>query len=176
MFASLDHISGGRAGWNVVTSVNEAEGLNFGKAGHYGHDERYARADEFVDVVKGLWDSWDDDAFIHDRENGHFFDPEALHLLDHHGPYYDVRGPLNIARPPPGHPVIFQAGSSGPGRAIAARTAEGVFTGALTLGGAQSFYGDVKRRAERFRRTRSAARRVRKAFVRTDRSRWSADH
>src|SRR3546814_4499734 len=70
MFASLDHISGGRAGWNVVTSVNEAEGLNFGKAGHYGHDERYARADEFVDVVKGLWDSWDDDAFIHDRENG----------------------------------------------------------------------------------------------------------
>src|SRR3546814_5401212 len=77
MFASLDHISGGRAGWNVVTSVNEAEGLNFGKAGHYGHDERYARADEFVDVVKGLWDSWDDDAFIHDRENGHFFDPEA---------------------------------------------------------------------------------------------------
>src|SRR3546814_11794035 len=136
MFASLDHISGGRAGWNVVTSVNEAEGLNFGKAGHYGHDERYARADEFVDVVKGLWDSWDDDAFIHDRENGNFFDPEALHLFDHHGQYYYVRAPLNIAMPPQVHPGMFTAGSSGLGRVLAAPTAQGVCHGQLTLDGA----------------------------------------
>lgn len=153
LFASLDHISNGRAGWNVVTSVNEAEGLNFGAVGHYGHDERYARAEEFVDIVKGLWNSWDDKAFINDRSSGRFFDPAALHTLDHHGKYYDVRGPLNIPRPPQGHPVIFQAGTSGPGRDLAARTAEGIFTGALTLEGAQTYYADVKTRAQSFNRS-----------------------
>ena len=147
LFASLDHISGGRAGWNVVTSVNDAEGLNFGRTGHFGHDERYARAEEFVDIVKGLLDSWDDDAFIHDRASGRFFNPAALHTLDHHGRYYDVRGPLNMARPPQGYPVIFQAGTSGPGRDLAARTAEGIFTGALTLENARAYYADVKGRA-----------------------------
>jgi N-acetyl-S-(2-succino)cysteine monooxygenase len=151
-FASLDHISGGRAGWNVVTSsaVNEAQ--NFGREQHYEHGERYDRANEFVEVVKGLWDSWEDDAFIRDRSTGRYFDPTKLHALNHKGKNFSVRGPLNVARPPQGHPVLFQAGSSEAGRESAARFAEGVFTPQHTLASAREFYRDLKGRMARYAR------------------------
>ena len=151
-FASLDHISGGRAGWNVVTSsaVNEAQ--NFGREQHYEHGERYDRANEFVEVVKGLWDSWEDDAFIRDRSTGRYFDPTKLHALNHKGKNFSVRGPLNVARPPQGHPVLFQAGSSEAGRESAARFAEGVFTPQHALAGAQEFYRDLRGRMARYGR------------------------
>ncbi len=145
-FASLDHISAGRAGWNVVTTSNPDAALNFGLEDHMEHDERYARAREFVDVVTGLWDSWADDAFIRDAERGIFFDPARLHVLDHKGQYLSVRGPLHIARPVQGWPVIVQAGASGPGRQLAAETAEAVFTAQTTLADGQRFYADVKGR------------------------------
>ena len=124
-FASLDHISGGRAGWNVVTSANLSEAFNFGREAHYEHDDRYDRAVEFIEVVRGLWDSWDDDAFVRDRASGRYFDPAKLHYLNHKGEHFSVRGPLNVARPPQGHPVIFQAGSSEVGRELAARYGRG---------------------------------------------------
>jgi FMN-dependent oxidoreductase (nitrilotriacetate monooxygenase family) len=108
-YASLDHISGGRAGWNVVTSGNLSEAWNFGREAHYEHGDRYDRASEFIKVVKGLWDSWDDDAFVRDRSSAIYFDPEKLHVLNHKGEHFSVRGPLNVARPPQGHPVIVQA-------------------------------------------------------------------
>jgi FMN-dependent oxidoreductase (nitrilotriacetate monooxygenase family) len=146
-FASLDHISGGRAGWNVVTTSNPDAALNFGLDEHMAHDERYSRAREFVDVVTGLWDSWADDALIRDVETGIFFDPEKLHVLDHKGKYLSVRGPLNIARPVQGWPVIVQAGASEPGRQLAAETAEAVFTAPSSLQEGQRFYADVKARA-----------------------------
>jgi alkanesulfonate monooxygenase len=146
MFASLDHISGGRAGWNVVTSSNLWEAHNFGREAHFEHDARYDRAFEFVEVVQGLWDSWDDDAFVRDRASALYFDPAKLHTLNHQGKHFSVRGPLNLARPPQGHPVIFQAGSSEVGRELAARTAEAVFTPQHTLKGAQAFYRDLKGR------------------------------
>ena len=126
-FASLDHISGGRAGWNIVTTSNPDAALNFGLDEHMEHDERYRRAREFYDVVTGLWDSFADDAFIRDVESGMFFDPEKMHVLDHKGEYLSVRGPLNIARPVQGWPVIVQAGASEAGRQLAAETAEVVF-------------------------------------------------
>lgn len=151
-FASLDHISAGRAGWNVVTSGNDAEAYNFGREEHYEHDERYRRAAEFVEVVKGLWDSWDDDAFIYDRAEGRFFDPQKLHFLNHEGRYFKVRGPLNTPRPPQGYPVIFQAGISEAGRELAAATAEGVFSGELTLENSLAHYSDIKRRMAKFGR------------------------
>ena len=145
-FASLDHISGGRAGWNVVTTSNPDAALNFGMEEHMAHDERYERAREFVDVVTGLWDSWADDALIRNVETGIFFDPEKLHVLGHKGKYLSVRGPLNIARPIQGWPVIVQAGASEPGRQLAAETAEAVFTAAFSLAEGQRFYADVKSR------------------------------
>jgi alkanesulfonate monooxygenase len=151
-FASLDHISGGRAGWNVVTSSNVSEAWNFGREQHFEHGERYDRALEFVDVVKGLWDSWDDDAFLRDRQTGRYFDPAKLHALNHKGEHFSVRGPLNVARPPQGHPVLFQAGSSDTGREVAARFAEGVFTPQHTFAGAKDFYRDLKGRMARYRR------------------------
>ena len=147
-FASLDHISGGRAGWNVVTSANPDEALNFGRAEHMEHDARYRLAREFYDVVTGLWDSWADDAFIRDVEAGVYFDPEKLHVLNHTGPHLSVRGPLNIARPIQGWPVIVQAGASEAGRQLAAETAEVVFSGVNNLKDAQSYYADVKGRME----------------------------
>ena len=104
-FASLDHLSGGRAGWNVVTTGNAASSRNFGRDEHFEHDERYERANEFVEVVRGLWDSWDDGAFVMDRASGRYFIPEKMHRLDHKGPFLSVRGPLNMRRPPQGHPV-----------------------------------------------------------------------
>lgn len=145
-FAALDHISGGRAGWNVVTSANPHEALNFGREQHMEHAERYRRAREFYAVVTGLWDSWADDAFIRDVEQGIYFDAERLHVLNHHGQEFNVRGPLNVARPPQGWPVIVQAGSSEAGRQLAAETAEMVFSADVTIATAQSFYADVKGR------------------------------
>lgn len=145
-FASLDHISHGRAGWNVVTSTNPKEALNFSLEQHMEHDERYVRAREFYDVVTGLWDSWADDAFIRDQASGVYFDPEKLHVLDHKGKYFSVRGPLNVARPIQGHAVIVQAGQSEAGRQLAAETAEVVFSGLNKLDVAQQYYQDVKAR------------------------------
>ncbi len=148
-FASLDHISGGRAGWNIVTTSNPDASLNFGLEEALEHSERYARAREFYDVVTGLWDSWDEDAFLQDPESGIYSDPQKMHVLDHKGKYYSVRGPLNIARPVQGWPLIVQAGSSDAGRQLAAETAEAVFTSHTDLAAGQAFYADVKGRAEK---------------------------
>jgi FMN-dependent oxidoreductase (nitrilotriacetate monooxygenase family) len=157
-YASLDHISGGRAGWNVVTSGNLSEAWNFGREEHYEHDARYDRAREFIEVVQGLWDSWDDDAFIRDRSTAIYFDPEKLHVLNHKGKHFSVRGPLNAARPPQGHPVIVQAGSSEVGRDFAAEFAEVIFTTAETLQKAKEFRSDIHRRMARFGRAPDAIR------------------
>jgi len=145
-FASLDHISGGRAGWNLVTSGNPREAPNFGRAEHVEHAERYRRGREFYDVVTGLWDSWADDAFLRDQDSGVFFDPARMHVLNHSGAFLKVRGPLNIARPIQGWPVIVQAGASDAGRQLAAETAEVVFGSQNNLADAQRFYADVKGR------------------------------
>jgi alkanesulfonate monooxygenase len=148
-FASLDHISHGRAGWNVVTSGNPTEAQNFGREEHWEHAARYRRAHEFIDVVKGLWDSWADDAFIRDVENGVYFDPEKMHVLGHKGEHFSVRGPLNIARPIQGYPVIVQAGASDDGRQLAAETAEVIFAAGGPIDVARAFYADVKSRTEK---------------------------
>lgn len=152
-FASLDHVSGGRAGWNLVTTSNPEAALNFGLEEHVEHGERYRRAREFFDVVTGLWDSWADDAFIADVESGVFFDPERLHVLNHKGEFFSVRGPLNVGRPIQGWPVIVQAGASEAGRQIAAETAEMIFGSSRTLADAQEFYTDVKGRMEKVGRS-----------------------
>ncbi|MBY3488909.1 LLM class flavin-dependent oxidoreductase [Rhizobium laguerreae] len=143
-FGSLDRLSGGRAGWNLVTSSDPEAAYNFGHEAQILHADRYDRAEEFADVVLGLWDSWDDDAFIRDRESGRYFDPERLHRLGHEGRHFKVRGPLNIPRSPQGRPVLVQAGASGPGKELAARTAEAIFAAHITLDEAKSFYADVK--------------------------------
>jgi len=148
-FASLDHISGGRAGWNVVTTSNPDASLNFGHDDQMEHDERYARAREFFDVVTGLWDSWADDAFIRDTERGIYFDPAKMHVLDHKGKSLSARGPLNIARPVQGWPVIVQAGASEAGKQLAAETAEAVFTALRGIDEGRVFYKDVKGRMEK---------------------------
>lgn len=153
-FASLDHISEGRAGWNVVTSFTDAEAHNFGRDKHPEHSVHYARAAEFVSVVKGLWDSWEDDAFLRDKVDGRFIDPAKLHVLDHKGANFSVRGPLNVARPPQGHPVIFQAGASEEGRSLAGAIAEVIFAAAQSLPQAQAFYSDMKARAVALGRSR----------------------
>ncbi|MBX9607127.1 MAG: LLM class flavin-dependent oxidoreductase [Gammaproteobacteria bacterium] len=145
-FAALDHLSGGRAGWNIVTTSNPDAALNFGLTEHMEHDERYVRAREFYDVVTGLWDSWADDAFIRDAQSGIYVDPERLHVLDHRGKYYSVRGPLNVARPVQGWPVIVQAGASEAGKQLAAETAEAVFAGVSGLHDARALYADIKGR------------------------------
>ncbi len=164
-FASLDHISGGRAGWNIVTTGNPESAWNFGREDHMDHDERYRRAREFYSVVTGLWDSWADDAFIRDVASGTFFDPEKLHVLNHKGEYLSVRGPLNIARPVQGWPVIVQAGASEPGRQLAAETAEVIFASGNTLAAAQEFYTDVKGRMEKLGRNRDHLKILPAAFV-----------
>ncbi|HUA56041.1 MAG TPA: LLM class flavin-dependent oxidoreductase [Candidatus Sulfotelmatobacter sp.] len=148
-FAALDHLSGGRAGWNVVTTSNPDAALNFGLEEHVEHGERYRRGREFYDVVTGLWDSWADDAFVRDVAAGTYFDPARLHVLDHKGEHFSVRGPLNVARPIQGWPVIVQAGASDAGRQLAAETAEAVFAGAGTLADGQRLYADIKGRAEK---------------------------
>jgi alkanesulfonate monooxygenase len=146
-------LSNGRAGWNVVTTGNENVAANFGLEHHPEHSQRYERAEEFVEVVQGLWDSWEDDAFIKDRESGVYFDANKLHTLNHKGKHFSVRGPLNVARPPQGYPVIVQAGASEPGRDLAARTAEVIFTANQTLADAQEFYADVKGRLAKYGRS-----------------------
>lgn len=143
-FASLDHLSGGRAGWNVVTSPLEGSAKNFSRAQHPEHALRYRIADEYLQVVKGLWDSWEEDAFIRNKESGQFFDASKLHTLDHHGDFFQVQGPLNIGRTPQGRPIVFQAGASVDGRKLAARHADAIFTHQPTLEEAQAFYRDVK--------------------------------
>ncbi|MGL5168688.1 MAG: LLM class flavin-dependent oxidoreductase [Afipia sp.] len=164
-FASLDHISGGRAGWNVVTTGNPESALNFGQDDHMEHSERYKRAREFFDVVTGLWDSFADDAFVRDVESGLYFDPAKMHTLNHKGQFLSVKGPLNIARPPQGWPVIVQAGASEPGKQLAAETAEAVFTGGGTLAQAQALYEDIKSRMDKLGRDRDHLKILPGAFV-----------
>lgn len=149
-FASLDHISNGRAGWNVVTSPLEKTALNFSKTveDHPDHAKRYRIAAEYLQVAKGLWDSWEDDAFARNKETGVFFDSDKLHQLNHRGEFFSVQGPLNIGRSKQGRPLIFQAGSSDAGKDLAAREADAIFTGHPTLSAAREFYQDVKNRAK----------------------------
>lgn len=148
-FASLDHLSGGRAGWNIVTSGNEQEAQNFGREEHLAHSARYGRADEFLEVATRLWDSWEDDVLLRDKEAGIYADTDRIRSIDHKGEWFSVRGPLNVPRPPQGHPLLVQAGSSEDGKEFAARWAEAIFTAQQTLGDAQAFYQDVKARAAR---------------------------
>jgi FMN-dependent oxidoreductase (nitrilotriacetate monooxygenase family) len=150
--ASLDLISGGRAGWNVVTSGDEGTAGNYSKEEHFDYDTRYGRALEHVRVVHGLWDSYEDDAFPRDRESGVFFDPSKQHKLNHRGEYFHVVGPLNLQRSPQGQPVIFQAGDSDQGRDLGGAIGEGIFTHAASLESGQAFYKDIKERAARFGR------------------------
>ncbi|SMR45246.1 unnamed protein product [Zymoseptoria tritici ST99CH_3D1] len=147
-FASLDHISEGRAAWNIVTTGNPESSKNFGEEEHMQHGDRYKRAREFYDVVTGLWDSFADDAFVRDAESGMYLDPEKMHVLDHKGDELNVRGPLNIARPVQGWPVIVQAGQSEPGKQLAAETAEAVFCVPKDLEGAKVLYADIKARVK----------------------------
>ncbi|OJU28418.1 MAG: nitrilotriacetate monooxygenase [Alphaproteobacteria bacterium 64-6] len=151
-FASLDLISGGRSGWNLVTSANTDEALNFSSPAHALHADRYERAREFAHVVQGLWDSWDEDAFTRDKASGLFFDPTKMRTLNHSGKHFSVRGPLNVPRSLQGAPVLVQAGSSDDGKDLAAETAEVVFTAQQKLETAQAFYADVKERAARYGR------------------------
>src|SRR6185312_9262630 len=143
-FASLDHISNGRVGWNIVTSWLAAAARNYGGAGLVSHDERYARGEEFVQVVKALWDSWGDDAVLDDRASGQYAKPDRIRPIDHEGKFYRVAGPLNMPRTRQGRPVFVQAGSSDTGRRFAARHAEAVFTAQMEKKTAQEFYADLK--------------------------------
>ena len=145
-FATLDHLSGGRAAWNVVTSVNDSEAQNYGVKEHLAHDKRYDRADEFLEATTGLWDTWDDDALVLDRATPRFADPAKVHELDYDGEWFSVRGPLTVPRCPQGRPVLLQAGSSGRGRDFAARWAELIFTGDPDIDIARSHYKDQKER------------------------------
>lgn len=152
-FGSLDHLSGGRAGWNVVTTGNAASSRNFGRDEHYAHDERYDRAGEFVDVVRGLWDSWDDDAFVMDRATARYLIPEKMHRLDHRGPVFSVEGPLNMRRPPQGHPVLFQAGTSETGKETAARLADVVFVQQQSMERCREIRADIRARMPKYGRS-----------------------
>ncbi|MCA0998004.1 LLM class flavin-dependent oxidoreductase [Alloyangia pacifica] len=151
-YASLDHISGGRAGWNVVTSWSQQEAHNFNRDEHLSYDERYERAEEFVNVVSGLWDSWDEDAFIRDKDSGIFYDEAGRHVLDHQGRFFKVRGPLTSERTPQGRPLIFQAGASESGRRLGARVADVVYANSLTFEDAKAYYDDMKKRVAAFGR------------------------
>lgn len=150
-FASLDHISKGRAGWNIVTGAGDAS-HNFGREGHPEHALRYEEADEFTEVAKQLWDSWEDDAVVNDKAAGLHIDQDKVHTIDYKGKYYSVKGPLNIARPPQGYPVLVQAGSSESGKEFAAKTAELIFTAHQSIESAQAFYKDVKSRLPKYGR------------------------
>jgi len=148
-FASLDHISNGRVGWNVVTSTGDDTARNFNRDEQLPHALRYQRAREHVEVVKALWDSWEDDAFLRDKETGRFYDTAKVHEINHRGQHFRVKGPLNVPRPIQGHPVIVQAGQSEDGRRLAADTAEVIFTAHQSLGSAQEFYRDIKERVRK---------------------------
>jgi N-acetyl-S-(2-succino)cysteine monooxygenase len=149
MFATLDQMSGGRVGWNVVTSSAASEAFNFSHDKHAAHADRYRRAAEFIEVAQGLWDTWEDDAFVMDKAEGLFFHPDKLHMLHHKGEQFSVRGPLMVPRSPQGQPVIVQAGQSDDGRELAARTAEVLFTVQQQLAPAKAFYADLKARVAR---------------------------
>jgi len=151
-FASLDHISGGRAGWNLVTTSNPGDALNFSHDEHVARDDRYERAGEFASIVKGLWDSWADDAFPQDKASGRFLDPGGVHPLNHRGKHFQVAGPLNAPRPPQGHPVIFSAGQSETGRELSAATADCVFAIEGTIDRAKLLYADLKGRLAKYGR------------------------
>ncbi|MEZ2604502.1 LLM class flavin-dependent oxidoreductase [Kluyvera intermedia] len=146
-FASLAHLSQGRAGWNLITSQNPFEAGNYGLENHPDHADRYQRAEEFCDVVKGLWHSWDDAAFCYDKKNGQFFNVDGLHILNHRGENFRVKGPLNIPACPGGDPIIVQAGASDAGRRLAARTSEVIFSAQHDFSCAQVFYQDIHQRA-----------------------------
>lgn len=148
-FASLDHISGGRIAWNVVTSTSQTAPLNFGLSEQIDHATRYRQAREFVDIVKGLWDSWEDDAFVGDQDEVVYFDPEKCHVLNHAGEFFSVRGPLNVARPVQGQPVVVQAGGSEAGKQLAAETAEVIFINEKSMLKAQAFARDIRGRMAR---------------------------
>ncbi len=156
LFASLDKISGGRAGWNLVTSAAPSEPFNFSRDTHAPPAERYSRAEEFADVVVGLWNTWDDDAIIEDRDAGIFFDESRMHYLRHRGEFYAVRGPLTVHRSPQGHPVLVQAGQSDRGRELAARTADVIFTVQQEIDVSRAFRADVHARATKYGRDASA--------------------
>jgi len=143
-FSSLDHISRGRIGWNIVTTWSPQAGGNFGGIGEVSHADRYERAEEYMAVVKGLWDSWADDAVLDDRESGRYADPKRVKAIEHAGKYYKVKGPLNLPRSPQGRPVFVQAGSSDTGKRFAARHAEAIFTAHLEKSTAKTFYDDIK--------------------------------
>lgn len=155
-FASLDRISHGRAAWNLVTSASAAEPPNFGRTQHEVHAERYARASEFADVVLGLWNTWEDDAFVEDKAAGLFFDPAKMHMLNHRGPHFSVRGPLTVRRSAQGRPVMVQAGQSEFGRDLAARTAEVIFTVQQNIDPAREFRSDIHARASALGREANA--------------------
>ncbi|MDH2406770.1 LLM class flavin-dependent oxidoreductase [Bradyrhizobium sp. SSUT18] len=152
MLASLDHLSRGRAGWNIVTSAYKSEAPNFGEDELPDHDKRYARAREFVEVVKGLWDTWEDGAFIRDKQSGIYADTNKLHLLDHQGNHLSVRGLLNISRPPQGYPVLVQAGASETGTTFGAEVGEVIFSTAPSLEHGKRFYASLKTKAGQFGR------------------------
>jgi FMN-dependent oxidoreductase (nitrilotriacetate monooxygenase family) len=151
-FSSIDFISNGRAGWNLVTSFNESEAQNFGLDAHVDHSMRYERAGEFIDVVNGLWESWEQGAVVRDKKSGTYYDVAKMHFLQHHGKFFKVRGPLTMDRSPQVRPVIFQAGASEPGRELAARTADVVFTLQTEISASRAFREDIRRRAVRFGR------------------------
>jgi FMN-dependent oxidoreductase (nitrilotriacetate monooxygenase family) len=151
-FASIDHLSNGRAGWNIVTSPLEGSAANYSKPEHPAHDLRYRMAHEYLDVTMGLWDSWEDDAFVRDKASGVFFDPTKLHRLNHRGEFFSVQGPLNISRSKQGRPVLFQAGSSEAGKTFAARVADAIFTSQSSLEEAVQFCRDVRQRAAQYGR------------------------
>jgi FMN-dependent oxidoreductase (nitrilotriacetate monooxygenase family) len=151
-FSSLDHISGGRAAWNVVTNAGDAAAQNFGLAGAPLHVDRYARADEFIDITLKLWDSWEDDAIIGDAVSGRFADPAKVHTPDFVGKHFSVKGPLNLPRSPQGRPVLVQAGSSEGGKALGSRYADAIFTTQTTLEDGQGFYQEMKHRARQWGR------------------------
>ena len=145
-FATLDHVSKGRAGWNIVTTANADAAANFGYPNHPDPDHRYRRADEFLQVALRLWDSWEDDAIVGDKDAPRFVDPDKIHRIDHVGEHFSVTGPLEVPRSPQGHPVLFQAGSSEPGKEFATRYAEAIFTAQPTIAEGREFYSDVKTR------------------------------
>ncbi|MCU1716848.1 LLM class flavin-dependent oxidoreductase [Pseudomonas sp. 5P_3.1_Bac2] len=149
MFASIDHLSGGRIAWNAVTSTSDGEAHNFSRSEHLERTSRYRRAGEFIQVVKGLWRSWGKDAVLADKLSGEFYDPQAVHYLDHQGEWFQVRGPLNVPSTPQGRPVVIQAGQSEDFRDLAASEADVIFTVQPTLAGAKDFYADLKARAQR---------------------------
>jgi len=151
-FASLDHISKGRAGWNIVTSWSEQEAWNFSRDAHLDYDTRYDRAKEFVDVVTGLWDSWEADAFVHDKASGQFYDPAKLHVLNHRGKHFSVRGPLNAPPTPQGRPILVQAGAAEQGQEIAAANADVVYAAQVDLAGAKAYYAGLKARMAKYGR------------------------